>query len=41
MKSLVLEKGEARVEGKVESYSIQEEKGFVKKGESVFSRLFG
>ena len=41
VKSLVLEKGEARVEGKVESLQYQEEKGFVKKGESVFSRLFG
>lgn len=41
VKSLVLEKGEARVEGTVESLQYQEEKGFGKKGESVFSRLFG
>ena len=41
VKALVVEKGEARVEGKIESLQYQEEKGFVKKGESVFSRLFG
>ena len=38
---ILLIRGEARVEGKVESLQYQEEKGFVKKGESVFSRLFG
>lgn len=41
VKALVLEKGEARVEGQVESLTYQDNQTFGKKSGNFFARLFG
>ncbi len=37
---LSIEKGEVDIDGKINSFSYTESKGFVRNGETLFSRLF-